>query len=250
MENFNIWDGVYESFDEVKGLFGAWDSHRWIQAAYQKTKNLLDANDNFINPNIESSSNLLSVVVAMLEKENLSILDFGGSTGLAYVELLSCLSLEKNISFDVCDSEKSCEQGKRIFSDDKNINFITSLPDSKKYDIIHTAGALRYIENWQELLKKLASYDAEIFILKDLAAGDITKTYATSQKYYEYQIPCWFFKLGDILETMQGLGYKLIFKTNFYGHILNDKYHHLPQDNFKKELQVGYAKNLIFKKNK
>ncbi|RDX35482.1 methyltransferase, TIGR04325 family [Arcobacter sp. HD9-500m-PIT-SAG03] len=251
LKDFNVWEGVYESFSKSPSCGKGYDSNKWIESSYKKMKESLSKlnKNEFTNSSIAFNSSPLFIISSLLyaKKKKLKILDFGGGMGISFVELISVLPESKNLSFTIIDNKKTCEKANNLFKKDSRIEFKDELLPRDKYDIVHISSSLQYIKDWKILIKLLCTeYNAEYFIFNDLPAGNIKKTYATIQNYYSSKIPYWFFKTEDILNEMNKHNYKLIFKSNFLNNILN-KYEYMPQMNFEVDYRIGYAKNLIFK---
>lgn len=247
-EEFNIWEGTYESFFDVPVCGNGFESDKWINDTYNKTVESYDDIKNNKRYDVKFNISPLYITSSIISSdETLKILDFGGGMGISFIELISVLPDNKNISFTVIEGKGVCEKASIIYENDNRIRFCTQLPTNELYDVIHISSSLQYVENWKGLLKELSKYDAKYFIFNDLPAGDIEKTYATIQNYYDSKIPYWFFQLDDVIEEMNINGYKLSFQANYKHNILG-KFEYFPQDNFENKLQIGYSKNLIFRR--
>ena len=66
------------------------------------------------------------------------------------------------------------------------------------------------------------------------------------QTYYDYKIPCRFFKFDDIDIKMSSIGFKLMFISNFKANILG-KYFYKLQENFPEELRINFSKTLFMR---
>jgi len=245
-KNFNIWEGIYNSFDEAPVVGDGFESERWINQNLKKIKTIIQEskNNDFIFDNLPLytiSSDLYA------KNKKVKILDFGGGMGNSFVPLCSVLPDSRYVDFTVIEGQKNVIEASKIFINDNRIKFLTKLPDDKDYDIIHIQSSLQYIENWQSLLDTLSSYKAKYFIFTDLPAGDIEKTYVTIQNYYESKIPYWFFKIDDIIDQMSKNAFELIFKSYFMASILG-KYKKIPQKNFDGKWRIGFAKNFVFRR--
>jgi len=92
---FNIWDGVYETFQEAKadalglGFRGDIYSARALAAANECLDSLRAKKP--IPQFHKQRSNLLPPIAALLMKKGVSILDFGGGLGIGYMTLLESL---------------------------------------------------------------------------------------------------------------------------------------------------------------
>jgi len=246
-EDFNIWEGIYNSFDEAPVTGGGFESERWIHRSLEKIKETIKIEKE--NRNVEYVDLPLFSIAAdtYFNNGSVKILDFGGGMGNSFVPLCSVLPDDKYVDFTVVEGEKSVAAAKKVFLHDNRIKFLTELPKGNNYDIIHISSSLQYIENWQSLLKNLSNYQAKYFIFTDLPTGNIRKTYISTQNYYESKIAHIFFKLGNIIDVMSNHSYDLIYQNNFLASILQVNKHY-PQDNFKEEYRINYSKNLVFKK--
>jgi len=245
IKNFNIWEGVYDSYQDTPSCGEGFDSDRWIDSSYEKTKSILkDIN------NISFDTSSLHIISSLLyaKHNSVSVLDFGGGMGNSFIKLTSALPNSDNVLFSIVDGSKTCKKGESLFKNDDRIEFLSKLPKNKRYDIIYISSSLQYIEDWKNLLiTLLTNYNPKYFIFDDLPAGDIEKTYASIQNYYESKISCNFFKLDDIKKEMTKNNYNLTYQTNFKANILG-AYENYPQNNFHTKYQIHNSKNLIFKK--
>lgn len=94
----------------------------------------------------------------------------------------------------------------------RGVIYESNLPTIGKYDLIHAASSLQYIEHWQELLANFAALGPEYILLSDVFAGSI-QPYVTLQNYYESKIPQWFLNLKVLLNTFLTLGYRMVLKS-------------------------------------
>lgn len=85
------------------------------------------------------------------------------------------------------------------------------------------------------ILEKFASYQPRRTILSGLTAGDI-KTFVTYQNYYT-KIPVWFWNVDEIIDVMNDLEYKLIYKSLLASKYLGEV-QPLPMENFPLEYRL------------
>ncbi|MCH7726519.1 MAG: methyltransferase, TIGR04325 family, partial [Planctomycetes bacterium] len=192
-------------------------------------------------------TSLLPFLASLIyEKQgSVRILDFGGNLGFAYVPVINGMEDSGNLDYHVVEVQQICDMGTRIFADDHRVHFHTGLSSEiPGVDVIHVGSTLQYMEDWTALIGQLAGYHPQYFLFTDLQAGDIP-TYATAQNYYGSMIPCWFFNVHEIVDTMSNLGLSLIFKATHDVTILG-KQRGLPQDNFPEEYRVGHPCSLLF----
>jgi putative methyltransferase (TIGR04325 family) len=118
-KKFNIWDGVYDSFQEAKadavGLGFSGDVYlaRAIAAA-NECLGCLKAKKP-IPQFHKQRSNLLPPIAALLMTERLSILDFGGGLGIGFMTLLESLpEAVHKVKYAIVDVPEVCKAGEKL----------------------------------------------------------------------------------------------------------------------------------------
>ncbi|ADG94205.1 hypothetical protein Arnit_2556 [Arcobacter nitrofigilis DSM 7299] len=248
-QEFNVWEGIYNDFDDAPSIGSGFESETWVQKSVLKIKDVLKQakrTENYVFENIPLYT-IASIVYS--EKKSLKVLDFGGGMGNTYVPLVHTLPQSTGLDFWVVEGHENVCAAKKIFEKDAHINFSTTLPETNDVDIVHISSSLQYIDDWESLISLLSKYNAQYFIFTDLPAGNIKHTYVSLQNYYESKIAHTFFKLEDILTVLKKFGYELILKNNFQANILQVNKHY-PQNNFPEEFRIKYGKNLVFKRVK
>lgn len=242
-----LWEGIYPSHREVPSSGSQFDGDVWIQKTRKYTHGILAASkeQGTIPTQVTGEHMLLPLLAALVCKESngeISVLDFGGGMGIAYVHIVSSLVNCRSVTYHVIEREGVCEAAARLFEKDKNIHFLSKIPsDLPNLDIVYMSSALQYVEDYQSLLKKLTSLGAKYFLFVKLSAGDFP-TYATAQQNVPgTTLPYWFINAGEIIEIMAACGYSLIHKS-----ALEQEY---DQNNFPAEYRLGRACNLLFSRN-
>jgi len=248
---FHIWEGVYKSFRDVPVKGTAFNGKRWIQQSLKKIILLREdtRKGNSVPMVTQYHESLLPLVAAFVYNEcgQVRILDVGGCIGFTYYQVLHGLPRTEGFEFHIVDTKPVCEAGREFFKDEQKIFFHLSLPNKTRlvFDIVHMGSSLQYIEKWEEMLLNLCRFQPRYFLFTDLPAGDIP-TFATVQNYYDSTIPAWFFNIGEIIDTLAKLGYRLIFRSSYIANILGQKVDALPMDNFEKQYRVKHSCNLLF----
>lgn len=249
---FNIWEGIYTSFDQCPKCGDGFSGERWSIQQLDRIKKLQNEISISGENVVGYETSLLPLVVGLAgnETENkIKILDFGGGLGNTYLLMNSgCI---RNIEFEfyIVESQEVCERGREFFKGDCQIHFFSSLPkEIKSFEIIHLGSSIQYIEDWKGLLTGFTKYNPKYILLADVPAGNIP-TYATVQNYYESKIPYWFFNMNEIIDCMDSAGYGLLFKSVCIEK-RSGKYQPLPQDNFPADYRAGESRNLLFVRKK
>lgn len=251
-KEFNILEGIYNSFDEAAPISvgTGFASNIWVERTLLAANKCLTAlkTGKAIPLHHKQRSTILPAIVAMLlsEKDGVNILDFGGGLGIGYMTLAESIpGYLTKIKYNIVELPEVCEEGKKI-SD--NISYLTSLPAGGKFDLIHSASALQYIEDWHEFLSKLCSYDAPYILLSDVFAGSIP-TFVTLQNYYGNKIKFRFFNLDELVSHLHSLGYVLKMKTHVHSKRM-DSINEIPMNNFPESHRLNLTLHLLFCKSK
>jgi len=251
IEKFYIWEGVYENFEiaEQYSNGSGFNSEIWNEKSLKVALECLECIK--LNKQIpqfyKQRSNLLPPLVALLllNKPFIKILDYGGGLGIGYMTLIeSITNLENKVDYTVIELPKTVHQLKQI---NKQINAIETIPISKKYDIVHSASAIQYIDDWKGLLVNLFTTKPEFILLSDVFAGSIP-TFVTLQNYYGNKIKSWFFNLEEFVLFFSEHGYKLIMKSTVTSK-RNENDDELPMDNFPETHKIKYTLHLLFVNN-
>lgn len=235
----NIYDGIYKNFDAAAGSGLGFLSDSWIDSSKTKLLDLLSGKKDFL-----VKQNMLPFLVPAIFKRKVKILDFGGGIGITYA-MVSRLVKNIFIEYHIVDNERICKEGRIIFKSDSRVIFHSELPKLNGVDIVHIGSSLQYIDDWVAQLKYISAYKPTYFIFDDLHAGNIP-TYATLQNYYGSKIPCWFFNLNEVIETMKKLQYKLAFESkqriSYFG-----QEQKIPLSNFPKKYRIDDTMCLLFR---
>src|SRR3989338_1137391 len=247
-----IWEGIYKDFQENLSVGKGFDGDTWINKLSKKLSKILDDSKKkkAIPEIVAYNDSLLPFLAAIIVQRsgNVSILDIGGGLGIAYLQVNSALARAEDVDYHIVEKKKVCETGRKIFQNDKRIHFHTSSPRNLETDIVHMGGVLCYIKDWKAYLYKLLNYKPEYFLFTNLNAGEIP-AYATFQNYYGSKIPCWFFNIDDVTDTMKAMGFKLSFKSTYAGTYLG-KEQDIPQDNFPEKYRLKNSCSILFARDR
>ncbi len=248
-ENFHIWEGIYERFpEETNG--SAWDSDRWVDSLVEDVLPEIENIDSqcSISSNTIVRNYPLGPIIALLTKqkaEPVRVLDFGGGLASTFPSVAASLPNPELVRFEIVESKPICLRGRQVYEKFDNVIFHEHLPsDGEKFDVIHAGSSLHYVQDWQGILKRFTDFNPSLVMLSGLMAGDI-KTFVTYQNYYESKCPVWFWNIGDIINALDDLGCKLIYKSLLASRYLG-KEQPLPMNNFPAEYRLNRKCNLIF----
>ena len=234
------WEGTYAHLRDVPTENYPYDRGTLIAAAEQYTRSDLAEVTAGVIPNSvwHEPLALLAASISATRKQ-VRILDFGGGVGIAYVHLLARLRSETSVRYDVVDLESACLAGRKLFADDRRIEFHTSLsPIQGKIDVLYASGVLPYIEDYPALLRKFASFNASYIMFTQLAAGPFP-TYAARQLNVPGQVlPYWFHNIQEVIDLVTAGGYTFLYQT-----LAGPEY---DQSAYPPLYRVGRMKTLLF----
>jgi putative methyltransferase (TIGR04325 family) len=250
---FHIWEGIYPDFHSAvaeskgAGFSGEVYRRRYIQAATECLVAL--KSDKPIPAFHKQRSTHLPLTVAMMlgGKKQVDILDFGGGLGIGYMTLAECIVTDlKRIEYTIVEVPEVCQSGMDLHAG--RVMYTSVFPTAAKFNLIHAASSIQYIEDWQGLMAKFAAIKPEYILLSDVFAGSI-KSYVTLQNYYESKIPHWFLNLNELLDTFNSYGYRLAMKSYSTSRRL-DVEDTLPMTNFPEDFRLTQSLHLLLQKNK
>ena len=202
------WKSVaYNSYDELPKNVQSLDNKMWTQKQIGRLKNIEEELDT-----IKDRNTLLIEYVNRFDKNNISILDYGGGIGLSYFSLLP--HTDKTVEYSIVEVPSICDAGKNA---DVPIKFYQHIP-KKEFDIVYIRTALQYSKNWKKTLSDLAKCNPKYIILAfaHLTTGD-TPTYLTLQMWGDYLIPYWFINDQELSDHIRRYSYNTYHLENSYG---------------------------------
>lgn len=252
-EEFNIWDGVYGSFREAltavagPGFGGATYRDRALIAARECLVALETGKP--IPQFHKQRSTLLPVVAGMMlqQREPLRILDFGGGMGIGYLTLCESITRHSTaVKYTIVEIPEVCAVGCGLLPA-SSVTYLESLPAQGEFDLVHSASALQYIEDWAQVLKVLSGFGAQYILLADVFAGAVP-TFVTLQNYYGSRIRHWFLNLNELLAVFGSVGYHLVMKS-FVSSRRRGVEDTLPMNNFPASHRLEQTLHLLLRRN-
>jgi putative methyltransferase (TIGR04325 family) len=149
------------------------------------------------------------------------VLDFGGGMGVAAANMRRGTAEQIPVEYLIVDNEASCKRGRRMFGEcsslgSMSVKFIEELPecgDVGPVDVVVLSSVLQFVEKYEELLARLAGFAPRFWLFTFVPAGDIP-TFASAQLNVPGSVlPVWFFNLRELVEKIEALGYRLVFKS-------------------------------------
>jgi len=242
-----IWRGVFQHVRDVpaRGPGYADDAHR--AAVIREVERLVGPGSR-PRPTLDDDSgallSLLCAVVSAQRSGPIRVLDFGGGPGVGYAQVQASLCAPHQIEYHVVELASVCEDGRRLFGHDPQIQFHASIPSRlSSVDIVHAAGSLEAIEDWQGLLRALCRLDPRWVLLTGVCCGDF-ETFASALMLIKGSaIPMWLLNGRAIVDVMAECGYALQLRT------LLERVH--VQDNFPPSLRLprGHPSAMLFGKS-
>jgi putative methyltransferase (TIGR04325 family) len=250
-KGFRIWDGVFGSFAEAGGDQSLFEGDVWLEKIRTRACESIAASQGGceIPPVAETRDYALSFIAAVAARRDrtLRILDFGGGLAASYLPLVAMLPDGQPLEYIIVEDDTVSREGHALFEQDKRVWFRSDLPDpGDRYDIIHCGSSLHYVDDWRDMLGRLAKIRPEYMLFADLPAAD-NCSFVTTQFYYGGRIPVHFWKLREFILAAQELGYELLLKARYRGRFL-DSTAAMPTEHFDSAHRLTYCSQLVFRR--
>jgi putative methyltransferase (TIGR04325 family) len=248
-QGFKVWDGVYRSFDEAPAVGPGFDGDVWRERSRQAALDAMAQLETGATMDYSSRQRnaLLPVITATVlrAQERVSILDFGGGLGTGFMLLAAAVpDARARADYRIVEVDGICRIGRALFAGNPGPLFRDKLPVGGRFDLVHTASALQYVEDWRGLAQRLASYQAMYLAFSDIFVGGF-ESFVTLQNYYGSRIRHWFLNLREFVDEVERAGYRLALKSDCNVKILG-VHGPLPMDHFPAELRIPSSAHLLF----
>ena len=244
VNNRNTFEGIYQSFTDISDLTSYNNESSHI-ATFNEIENKLGnhSSNNLMSDSRSQITNLLSLLIASLDKDKMTILDYGGGAGSTYVDCIDSIDTSK-VNYYIYDLPETIEIGRQAFLQ-SNIGlspiFIDNLDEIDNVNIVYLGSVLQYIQYYKKLILVLKDKSPTFFFISDNFMGS-HPTYVTKQvNMTGRKMAYWIFQLNEILEIFNEIGYQLI-----YSSVNHQPFHNF--DNFPEKYQVRDSCNLLFQK--
>ena len=183
----------------------------------------------------------------ILNKEQLTILDFGGGAGKQFVEITRTLdqpNLVGKIKYYLIEMPKLCRliepTLKEIFQPIwNNLFYLSSEVDIKHSDIVCCTSSLQYVENYLKQIECLLATRPEFFLIINTPVNN-KYTYCRYQHNLAVKISQWVFGLSDLDKIFKDSDYSRVF---FSAHEQNHMTLDTPSDSGTLQGSLIYQRN-------
>jgi putative methyltransferase (TIGR04325 family) len=214
------YSGVYASFEDVAKVGGGYEDDEWSTTAAQHSRWAIARNESgFIPAAVTNETAFLPLLLSISRATR--ILDFGGATGFAYIAAKygAMRSIERYV---IIEHPNVCAQGRDLFKNDAKVEFLEHIPE-EQFDLVHIGSALQYVNDYEELLKRLTHLKPRWILMTKLPAGD-NVTFVTAQVNLPGKtFTNWLFNAKELVRILDSLGYTLIFRSANDGQVVQGK---------------------------
>lgn len=243
--DFNIWEGVYASYEEAASLaHGAgFSSDAWVERSRDRLrKTLAEPPETFL----ETSAYLLPVVVAVLDRApgKLRILDFGGGPGAGFQSLRAAPCFDAGVEYHLVDNPAVIALARECFGGDRRLVLHERLPEPFPVDLIHLGSCVQYLSDLDGTLRSLSDFAPRVVLFSDVFAGAIDE-YWTLQNLWGSRVPFHFMSETKFVETVESHGFHLKLSVPYIATILG-KNDPLPMRHLPPERQIKRSKHYLF----
>lgn len=208
--------GNYSSWEEAKAVSIGYDSDvivNKVKDALLKVKRgeAVYERDSVFFDKIQYSWPLLAALlwITSQNKNKLNLLDFGGSLGSTYYQVIKFLTHLDGLRWNIVEQEKFVELGKCYF-ENQHLKFYYNLDDCYKEQhpvAILFSSVIQYLKNPYTLLEKVISFGFD-FIIFDRTpfleeGNDMITVQKVPSEIYKASYPAWFFNKRKFLDFFQ-----------------------------------------------
>jgi putative methyltransferase (TIGR04325 family) len=204
---FNSWEMAknkskgYDSNHILEQVFSATQEAQVLPGAFERDGILIQKRD-------YSYPTLAYLARWAIDKQDLSVLDIGGSLGSVYYQFKKLYPRLNNISWSVIEQPHFVAKGKEFFSSDELYFYdsVSSAMKKTKPSVLLLSGMLQYVSDPFLLLEELNQSEVEYLIIDRIPTSiksfdQITVQYVPKH-IYEGSYPAWIFSKKKLLETL------------------------------------------------
>lgn len=151
------------------------------------------------------------LLAAISSKNELNLIDFGGSLGSSYFQNISCLKSLENISWNIVEQTNFVEEGKKFFQSEHLLfhdSLEAALKSNPKINTLLVSSSLQYLPDPYAFLDLFISYNFDYIIFdRTTFNADPNRDRITKQivppVIYDATYPCWFFGKNIFLDKFK-----------------------------------------------
>lgn len=138
---------------------------------------------------------------------SVSVLDWGGGLGHYYL-IGKALLPDVSLDFHCKEVPSMAEAGQRLnpevhwYADDSCLD--------RPYDLVMVNGSLQYMEDWKEILRRLAKVTGKYLFLTRLPVVEKGPGFIALQRLYDTEMLHQQFNQEEVLQVVSGLGLRLV----------------------------------------
>ena len=173
-KNKSEYIGNYPSLESAQKEAVGYDAANILEKVKDAMKEVIAGNAVFERDSVlfvheEPNYPLISsLLFAMHGKEELHLLDFGGSLGSVYFQNRKFLSCFRKISWEIVEQKHFTEAGRELLKGFPEISFQQSVEDvfrNGKPDIVLFSSVLQYLPDFQPLLQKVMDAECDYILI-------------------------------------------------------------------------------------
>jgi len=199
------WSGNYSSWQEAQKLCSGYDAQNILEKVKVSTLKVKNGEavyerDSVLFDTIQYSQNVLNALFTAAEKNKneLHVVDFGGSLGSSYFQYRDFLSRLKELKWSVVEQPHFVECGKN-FIQDEHLKFFYSITEAisgKKNHVFFLSSVLPYFEKPYQLIEECLNYGFDYIIVDrtSFIEGETERltVQVVPEFIYKASYPCWF----------------------------------------------------------
>lgn len=215
-EKVGIWTGNFESWEEAQSNCSGYDSDIILEKCKNallkvKNKEAVYERDSVLFDKIQYSWGLLAGLqkVAIENKNNLNVLDFGGSLGSTYYQNREFLSSLEKLEWNIVEQPHFVDCGKQNFENEqlKFYHTIEECTQKKQPNVLLLSSVLQYLENPNQWIQKFNNLQIEYIIIDRTAFiasdNDVLTVQNVPESIYKASYPAWFINKEKLIKKFR-----------------------------------------------
>jgi putative methyltransferase (TIGR04325 family) len=211
-----IWEGVFDAtWDPGADLEAAaadWvrDGSSWLQSLIHAHESGGPMPSETWAGDGEHRSLLAAATVVTSGQDSITIFDFGGGLGDAFIYLRDSLPRSVGVEYHIRDLPLLCREGRALLSNYPEVRFHEDgWPRDAVPDVVYANGSLQFARDFRAVLRELTDLRPGLLLLVELPAGN-KQAFVTRQRNLGRGLPAWIFELAELRTVVEDRGYELV----------------------------------------
>jgi putative methyltransferase (TIGR04325 family) len=211
-----IWSGVHAAFSDVPADDDGFIHPLWLEKSVARLQDAQAAP----GPSPSAEYALTdAVLAASVTSEPVTVLDVGGNLGQSAISVGRRLPGVR-VAWTVLEREDLLAAARAATELPREVTFVSDPAQlaGHPFDVVHLGSVLQYFEDWRGTLAELTTENTRIgswLVISDAMVGADIPSFVTRQAYYERGLTMHFLNLGELVDHLGTLGFRLLLQEPY-----------------------------------